>query len=54
MGVMTVTDVYQSIRSRRVARLRVSGVDYSINEWENSADPLFFYLHGWGDTGSTL
>jgi hypothetical protein len=54
VGVMTVTDVYQSVRSRRVARLRVRGVDYPINEWGNSADPLFFYLHGWGDTGSTL
>jgi pimeloyl-ACP methyl ester carboxylesterase len=37
-----------------VARLRVRGIDYSINEWGNPADPLFFYLHGWGDTGSTF
>lgn len=51
---MAVTDVYQAIRSRRVTSLRVRGVDYSINEWGNSADPLFFYLHGWGDTGSTF
>jgi len=49
---MTVTDVYQAIRSRRVVRLPVRGVDYSINELGNSADPLFFCLYGWGDTGS--
>ncbi len=51
---MAVTDEYKAKRSRRVKRLRVRGVEYSINEWGNSADPLFIYLHGWGDTGSTF
>jgi pimeloyl-ACP methyl ester carboxylesterase len=51
---MAVTDVYKAKRSRRVKRLRIRGVDYSINEWGDSADPLFIYLHGWGDTASTF
>jgi len=51
---MAVTDVYKAKRSRRVKRLRIRGVEYAINEWGNSADPLFIYLHGWGDTGSTF
>jgi hypothetical protein len=54
VGVMTVTDVYQAIRSRRVVRLPVLGLDDSINELGNSADPLFFCLHGRGDIGSTF
>ncbi len=51
---MAVTDAYKTKRSRRVKRLRIRGVEYAINEWGNSADPLFIYLHGWGDTGSTF
>ncbi len=41
---MAVTDVYKAKRSRRVKRLRIRGVEYAINEWGNSADPLFIYL----------
>lgn len=54
LGVMAVTDVYKGQRTRRVKRLLIRGVDYSINEWGDAADPLLVYLHGWGDTASTF
>ena len=34
--------------------MSVRGIDYCIYEWGNPAAPLFVYLHGWGDTGSTF
>ncbi len=34
--------------------LPVRGVDYCVNEWGASDAPLFFYLHGWADTGSSF
>jgi pimeloyl-ACP methyl ester carboxylesterase len=54
LGVMVVTDVYKAKRPRRVRHLHIRGVDYSINEWGESDNPLLMYLHGWGDTGSTF
>jgi pimeloyl-ACP methyl ester carboxylesterase len=45
---------YESVRERRTRTLSIRGVDYAINEWGDDGAPLIFYLHGWGDTGSTF
>ena len=34
--------------------MSVRGVNYCIHEWGSPTAPLFVYLHGWGDTGSTF
>ncbi len=34
--------------------MHVRGVEYCINEWGEDDAPLFFYLHGWADTGATF
>jgi pimeloyl-ACP methyl ester carboxylesterase len=34
--------------------MAIRGVEYCVNEWGSSDAPLFFYLHGWADTGSTF
>ncbi len=34
--------------------MSVRGVEYCVNEWGDEDAPLFFYLHGWADTGSTF
>ncbi len=34
--------------------LPVRGIDYCINEWGDENAAVFFYLHGWADTGSTF
>ena len=46
--------VYQPVVERRTRVLSVRGVEYCINEWGNRDAPLLFFLHGWGDTGSTF
>jgi pimeloyl-ACP methyl ester carboxylesterase len=33
---------------------RVRGLDYHISEWGDPADPVLFFLHGWGDSGATF
>lgn len=51
---MTKAEVYKPIRSRTVRELSFRGVRYAVNEWGDTDAPLIVYLHGWGDTGSTL
>ena len=34
--------------------MSIRGVEYCVNEWGSSDAPLFFYLHGWADAGSTF
>ncbi len=34
--------------------MSVRGIDYCIHEWGDEEAPLFFYLHGLGDTGATF
>lgn len=46
--------IYRPKRPRRSASLTIRDVDYEVNEWGSSRDPLLVYLHGWGDTGSTF
>ncbi len=51
---MATAEVYNPIKARTVRELSVRGVKYAVNEWGDSGAPLIVYLHGWGDTGSTL
>lgn len=51
---MTDNSDYQPAIERRIRNFTVRGVDYVVNEWGDESAPLIFYLHGWGDTGSTF
>ena len=51
---MTTTATYGPGTPRGEKRLRIREVDYCLHEWGHSKSPLFVYLHGWGDTGSTF
>ena len=51
---MTTAKVYNPIKARSVREISVRGVNYCVNEWGEAGAPLIVYLHGWGDTGSTL
>lgn len=51
---MTASKKYQPLVSRRVREVALRGVNYSVSEWGDPDAPLAFYLHGWGDTGSTF
>ncbi len=51
---MTTAGVYKPIKARTVRELSVRGASYAVNEWGDAGAPLIVYLHGWGDTGSTL
>jgi pimeloyl-ACP methyl ester carboxylesterase len=46
--------IYEARVPRRVARRRIRGCDYAVNEWGAPDAPLLIYLHGWGDCGSTF
>jgi pimeloyl-ACP methyl ester carboxylesterase len=52
--IVSEADIYTARIPRRVARLRIRGCDYAVNEWGVADAPLLFYLHGWGDCGSTI
>ena len=51
---MTDNPDYQPTAERRTRNFAVRGVDYVVNEWGDESSPMIFYLHGWGDTGSTF
>jgi pimeloyl-ACP methyl ester carboxylesterase len=51
---MTISRSYQPLVAREENVLHVRGIDYCMNEWGDENAPLFFYLHGWADTGSTF
>ncbi len=46
--------VYKPVKARAVRELSIRGASYAVNEWGEPDAPLIVYLHGWGDTGSTL
>lgn len=51
---MNSTETYTPTKLRRTCRHDIRGVDYCVNEWGDDEFPTLFYLHGWGDTGSTF
>jgi pimeloyl-ACP methyl ester carboxylesterase len=38
----------------RSRNLRIRGLDYHVHEWGDEGQPLFVFLHGWGDSGLTF
>jgi pimeloyl-ACP methyl ester carboxylesterase len=52
--IVPEADIYTARIPKRVTGLRIRGCDYAVNEWGAADAPLLFYLHGWGDCGSTI
>lgn len=48
------TKEYVPARPARAERVSVRGLDYQVHQWGAPSAPPVVYLHGWGDTGSTL
>ena len=46
--------VYEPVRRARFRFRKIRGVDYRICEWGGEEGRPVFYLHGWGDTGTTF
>ncbi|MGI9233692.1 MAG: alpha/beta fold hydrolase [Woeseiaceae bacterium] len=51
---MAETETYVPRVPRSEHKLEIRGADYCVYEWGRADSPLFVYLHGWGDTGSTF
>lgn len=51
---MTNSDSYTPRQELRAHTRTIRGVDYHFSEWGDDHAPLFFFLHGWADTGSTF
>ncbi len=45
---------YQAARTPRSSMQTIRGIDYHVTEWGPPDGDLLFYLHGWGDTGSSF
>jgi len=53
-GHMFSTQVYSPVQHGRRREFDIRGARYSVTEWGDSGAPLFLFLHGWADTGSTF
>ncbi|MBT8099679.1 MAG: alpha/beta hydrolase [Gammaproteobacteria bacterium] len=51
---MSNDNIYKARKQRRTAQHPIRGVDYQVNLWGDQGDPLFVFLHGWGDCGATF
>ena len=51
---MVLPQSYKAVQRGLRREFDIRGVQYSVTEWGDRSAPLFFYLHGWGDTGSTF
>lgn len=51
---MSSSPAYSPLQPGRRREFEIRGARYCVTEWGDSAAPLFFYLHGWADTGSTF
>lgn len=51
---MSNPDIYNAQVPRRVSRHRIRGVDYAVSEWGDPEQPMFLWLHGWGDCSATF
>lgn len=53
---VTMTDfgIYKPIVPRTTRELHIRGANYHVCEWGEPGSPAVFFLHGWGDTGTTF
>ena len=51
---MADNSIYELIRKGTRRSLDIRRVRYSVTEWGDPDAPTFFYLHGWGDAGTTF
>ena len=45
---------YDVVRTGTQRSIDVRQVQYNVTQWGDPAAPVFFYLHGWADTGTTF
>ena len=53
-AAMSSPPTYSPLRPGRRTAFDIRGARYSVTEWGDPGAPLFFYLHGWADAGSTF
>lgn len=51
---MKLSHSYKVRRRGRRRKIDIRGVQYNVTEWGDASAPLFIYLHGWADTGTTF
>jgi pimeloyl-ACP methyl ester carboxylesterase len=53
---MTMADnsIYEPIHQGKRRSFDIRRVRYNVTEWGDPDAPTFFYLHGWGDSGTTF
>ena len=51
---MSSPSPYSPLRRSIRREFDIRGACYSVTEWGDPGAPLFLYLHGWADTGSTF
>ncbi len=49
-----MSEIYQAVRNPRTSTHTIRGINYRVTEWGPENGQLLFYLHGWGDTGSSF
>lgn len=53
-GRMPSNSIYEPKVRRAEREFDIRGANYCVYEWGEPEAPLFIYLHGWADTGSTF
>ena len=53
-GRMSSAQAYSPVQHGRRREFDIRGARYSVTEWGDPGAPLFLFLHGWADTGSTF
>jgi len=51
---MALSHIYAPRRGCRTTRLAIRGVDHAVHEWGEPGQPVFVFLHGFLDCGSTF
>ena len=51
---MSPPPTYSPLQRSLRREFDIRGARYGVTEWGDPGGPLFFYLHGWADTGSTF
>ena len=51
---MSNPDIYRPDSPRRTSRHAIRGVDHAVSLWGSPDNPMFVWLHGWGDCSATF